>query len=57
VPAARRVIDVAREIDASGRAYAVVDEAGRPIGAIDRAIVMDVLLDRDPDRGRAVAEA
>jgi glycine betaine/proline transport system ATP-binding protein len=44
VPAASRVVDIAREIDASGRAYAVVDEEGRPIGAIDRAAIVDVLL-------------
>ena len=46
VPAASRIIDIAREIDAAGRPFAVVDEAGAPIGIIDRSAIMAVLVDR-----------
>ncbi len=45
VSARQRVIDVARALEASDRTFAVVDDAGFPIGAIDRATVMAVLLD------------
>jgi glycine betaine/proline transport system ATP-binding protein len=44
VPAASRVVDVAREVDASGQDFAVVDEAGRTIGIVNRSSLMDVLL-------------
>ncbi len=45
VPATRRVIEAARELDADGRSYGVVDETGRTIGIVDRAALMEVLLD------------
>jgi glycine betaine/proline transport system ATP-binding protein len=46
VPATRRVIEAARELGADGRSYGVVDESGRTIGIVDRAALMEVLLER-----------
>ena len=45
LPATQRVIDAARALESSDRLYGVVDEAGRTLGIIDRAALMDVLLD------------
>ena len=44
VPASRRVIDAAREIESDDRAFAVVDDEGRTIGVVDRAALMKVFL-------------
>jgi glycine betaine/proline transport system ATP-binding protein len=46
IPASRRVVDVAREVDSTGGNFAVVDDSGRTIGVVNRAALMDVLLDR-----------
>jgi glycine betaine/proline transport system ATP-binding protein len=46
LPATRRVVDAAREIDARAGDFAVIDEGGRTIGLINRAALMDVFLDR-----------
>jgi glycine betaine/proline transport system ATP-binding protein len=53
VPASSRVVDVAREVDAAGRDFGVVDESGRMIGIVNRAALIDVLLDRDAPGDRA----
>jgi len=45
VRAAPRVVDVARTVEASDRAHVVLDESGEQVGTIDRALVMQVLLD------------
>jgi hypothetical protein len=45
VPAASRVVEVAREIEAADRDFAVVDETGRAIGVINRSVLMEVFLD------------
>jgi glycine betaine/proline transport system ATP-binding protein len=50
VPASRRVFEVAREIDATGRDFAVVDESGAAIGVINRAALMSVFLDGEATR-------
>jgi glycine betaine/proline transport system ATP-binding protein len=54
LPATRRVIDAARELEASGRTYGVVDESGRTIGVVDRGVLMDVLI--ESGRGPAAAK-
>ncbi len=46
VAAGRRVVDAAREIEASAGDFGVVDEAGQTIGIVNRAALMDVFLDR-----------
>jgi glycine betaine/proline transport system ATP-binding protein len=46
IPAARRVVEAARQIDARAGDFAVIDEAGETIGIIDRFALMDVFLDR-----------
>ena len=53
IPASRRVIDAAREIDASVGDLAVTDADGRVVGVVDRAALMGVLL--DAPRGGAKA--
>ncbi len=45
VPATSRVVEVARKIDAGEGEFAVVDESGKTIGVVDRATLMEVLLD------------
>jgi glycine betaine/proline transport system ATP-binding protein len=45
IEAAAKVIDVAAEIEGAGRPFAVV-EAGRVVGALDRGLVMAVLIGR-----------
>jgi glycine betaine/proline transport system ATP-binding protein len=51
VEAGAKVADFAAEVEASDRPYAVV-ESGRTLGAVGRAEVMTVLVDRDrPARG------
>jgi glycine betaine/proline transport system ATP-binding protein len=52
VPAGRRVVEAAREIEETAGDFAVVDEAGRAIGIINRSALMDVFLDRDSARTR-----
>jgi glycine betaine/proline transport system ATP-binding protein len=47
VPAASRVIDVARYIEASDRDLAVTDADGRAIGIVNRAALMAVLLESE----------
>jgi hypothetical protein len=47
IEAARRVADFAAEVEAAPLPFAVV-ENGRRIGVIDRAAVLDVLIDRAP---------
>ena len=54
VPATRRVIDAARELEAGGGTYGVVDESGQTIGLVDRGILVDVLL--ESGRGSAGAK-
>ena len=54
VPATRRVIDAARELEGSGGTYGVVDESGQTIGLVDRGILVDVLL--ESGRGSAGAK-
>ena len=51
VPASSRIIEIARTLEQSDRRFAVVDETGSAIGTIDRAGLMDVLLqdDRPPE--------
>jgi len=46
IPAARRVVEAARQIDARAGDFAVIDEAGETIGIVDRFALMDVFLDR-----------
>ncbi len=46
VPATRRVVEAARDIDAASGDYGVVDESGRPIGVIDRSALIEVFLER-----------
>jgi glycine betaine/proline transport system ATP-binding protein len=46
IPAARRVVEAAREIDTNAGDFGVVDESGRTIGIVNRAALMDVFLDR-----------
>jgi glycine betaine/proline transport system ATP-binding protein len=53
VPAASRVIEVARTIDATEADFAVVDETGKTIGIVNRAALIDVVLDRDGAQSRA----
>jgi glycine betaine/proline transport system ATP-binding protein len=45
VPAASRVIEVARQIESSDRDFGVIDSDGRTIGVVNRAAIMTVLLD------------
>jgi glycine betaine/proline transport system ATP-binding protein len=45
VPAGHSVIEIARQLEASDRDYAVVDGDGRTIGLVNRAALMAVLLD------------
>jgi glycine betaine/proline transport system ATP-binding protein len=53
VPAGSRVVEVARRIDAAEGEFAVVDEGGKTIGVIDRATLMEVLLDASGAPARA----
>ncbi|MGH6924576.1 MAG: quaternary amine ABC transporter ATP-binding protein [Propylenella sp.] len=55
IPASRRVVDVAREVDSAGGDFAVVDDSGRTIGVVNRAALLDVLLDRAVEPGRAAS--
>ena len=45
VPASTRVIEAARALQAGDRAHAVVDDSGRHVGIIDRALIMQVMLE------------
>jgi glycine betaine/proline transport system ATP-binding protein len=44
VPATSRVFEVAREIDAADRDFAVIDESGATIGVVNRAALIEVFL-------------
>jgi glycine betaine/proline transport system ATP-binding protein len=48
IPAARRVIEAAREIETTAGDLGVVDESGQTIGIVNRAALMEVFLDRGP---------
>ena len=53
VPATSRVGDIADRVEAAGAPHAVVDAAGTIVGAIDRRIVVDVLVGRTAAGARA----
>jgi hypothetical protein len=44
IPADRKVAEFAREVEASGGAFAVHDADGALLGVVDRACVMSVLI-------------
>jgi glycine betaine/proline transport system ATP-binding protein len=46
VPATARIGDIADRVEAAGAPHAVVDAGGAIVGAIDRRIVVDVLVGR-----------
>ncbi len=46
IPAARRVVEAARDLETNSGDFGVVDEAGRTIGIVNRAALMEVFLDR-----------
>jgi glycine betaine/proline transport system ATP-binding protein len=52
VAAGRRVVEAAREIEAAAGDLAVVDESGAILGIVNRAALLDVLLDPDDAAGR-----
>ena len=53
VPASARVVAAARRIDAAEGDLAVVDESGKTIGIIDRATLIDILLNSNGAPTRA----
>lgn len=55
IPATRRVIEAALEIDTRSGDFAVVDEDGLTIGIVNRSMLMDVFLDRGDSGSRLPA--
>jgi glycine betaine/proline transport system ATP-binding protein len=53
VPAGTRLIDVARRLADGGGDLAVLDDSGKMLGVVNRAAVMQVLLDDGSDRAKA----
>ncbi len=51
IPAERRVVEAAREIDSTARDFAVIDAAGETIGVINRAALLEIFLDGERDGG------
>lgn len=47
IPAATRVTEAARTIDASTQDFAVIDDEGKTIGIVNRTTLMDIFLERD----------
>ena len=47
VPRRARVAQIADQVEAADKPFAVVDEEGRTVGSIDRGRVIDVLIGRD----------
>jgi glycine betaine/proline transport system ATP-binding protein len=52
IPAERRVMEAAREIDSTPRDFAVVDSDGATIGVVNRAALIDVFLGGERNDGR-----